>query len=76
MYIIVTLRDRKDLTYNLQTMFLKYRGEKYTIKSYPENKDFKDNTIQFVCVKVSYSEPNEDYIVQANDLNAELNIEL
>ena len=49
--VIITTRQRNDLTYDLQTMFVKYRGEKYIIKSYPTNKDFKDNTITFIATK-------------------------
>jgi len=73
-YIKVTVRQRNDLTIDLQSMYLMYNDEKYIIKSYPENVDFKDNIITFNCVKEIKNEPNGD--VQANDLNAALNIEL
>ena len=43
--IIVTLRKRNDLNYDMTTMFVKYRGEKYIIDSFPANIDFKDNLI-------------------------------
>ena len=49
--IIVTLRQRKDLSYDMATMFLKYRGEKYIINSFPANIDFEDSTIKIVCTK-------------------------
>jgi SPP1 family predicted phage head-tail adaptor len=65
--IIVTLRKREDITYDMQTQFIKYRGEKYIINSYPANIDFKDNLIKIVCVKESNNASGED-------LNADLNV--
>jgi head-tail adaptor len=51
--IVITVRKRNDLTYDLQTMYIKYRNEKYIIKSYPANVNFEDNIIQFICTKES-----------------------
>ena len=50
--IIVTVRKRKDITFNT-SMYLKYRGEKYVIKSYPNNLDFEDAFIKMICTKES-----------------------
>ena len=51
--IIVKTRKRNDLTYNIQTQYIIYRDEKYTIVSYPVNVDFEDNTIQFIATRDS-----------------------
>jgi head-tail adaptor len=51
--IIVTLRKREDLTYDMQTQFIKYRGDKYIINSFPANIDFKDNLLKLICTKES-----------------------
>ena len=53
--IMITLRKREDLTYNLSTMFIKYRGEKYIINNFPINVDFEDSFIKIVCTKESNS---------------------
>ena len=49
--IEVTMRKRKDLVYDAQTMFLMYRSEKYIIKSFPVNIDFEDSYIKIICTK-------------------------
>ena len=49
--IVITLRKRKDLSYNMATMFVKYRSEKYIINSFPTNIDFEDSTIKIICTK-------------------------
>ncbi len=49
--IVITLRKRLDLVYNMTTMFIKYRGEKYIIDSFPANIDFEDSIIKIVCTK-------------------------
>lgn len=51
--ISITLRKRNDLTYDLQTMYIKYRGQKYIIKSFPVNIDFEDALITIICTKES-----------------------
>jgi len=58
--IIITLRKREDLNYNMTTMFIKYRGEKYIINSFPANIDFKDNLIKIVCTKEGNNATGED----------------
>ena len=58
--VILTLRKREDLNYNMTTMFMKYRGEKYIINSFPANIDFKDNLIKIVCTKESNNASGED----------------
>ena len=73
--IIVTLRKRNDLTYNLQTMFLKYRGQKYIIKSFPVNKNFEDSNITIVATKESNSLLNntsDQTFTLNNDLNGDI----
>lgn len=45
-----TVRRRNDLTYDLGTMFIKYRNVKYTISTAPTDIDFNDNTITFMGV--------------------------
>lgn len=45
-----TLRKRNDLIYNLNTMYIKYRGVKYTISTSPTNIDFNDKQIVFIGV--------------------------
>jgi len=61
--LVITMRKRNDLVYDMQTMFIKYRNEKYIIKSFPINKDFEDSTISIVCVK-------ESSLASGNDLNS------
>jgi len=71
--IKVTVRKRNDLIYDLQRIFLVYRGQKYIIKSFATNTNFEDNTITFVATK----EPNKE-IEQPleNLLNYDLNFDL
>lgn len=64
--LIITVRKRNDLIYDLQTMFIKYRDEKYVIKSHPTNENFEDSFIRFICTKMSEN-------VTGNDLNTYLN---
>ena len=47
----VTVRLRKDLTYNSINQFIKYANESYTISSFPENKNFDNAFISFIAVK-------------------------
>jgi len=49
--IIVTVRQRNDLTYNSINQFVKYAGQEYTISSFPEDKNFDHNYITFIAVK-------------------------
>ena len=48
--VIFTVRKRRDLLYNIDTMFVKYRGVDYTISTSPTNVDFNDSTIIFMGV--------------------------
>lgn len=48
--VIFTLRKRNDLDYNVENMYIKYRGVKYTISTSPTNVDFNDSTIIFMGV--------------------------
>jgi len=58
--IMITLRKRNDLNYNMSTMFVKYRNEKYIIDSFPANIDFEDSTIKIVCTKEGNNATGED----------------
>ena len=58
--IMITLRKRNDLNYNMTTMFVKYRGENYIIDSFPANIDFEDSTIKIVCTKEGNNATGED----------------
>jgi len=49
--ISLTMRKRNDITIDLETMFIMYRGEKYAIKSFPANVNFEDNVIKMICSK-------------------------
>ena len=49
--VMITVRKRNDLTYNTMNQFIKYNNEKYTIISFPENKNFDNSTITFIAVK-------------------------
>lgn len=50
--ILVRLRNRKDLVYDISTQFLKYRNEKYIIQSEPININFEDSIIEIVATKL------------------------
>ena len=49
--ILVSVRKRKDLEYSSKTLYIKYRGAKYTINTFPLNENFVDNVITFIMVK-------------------------
>ena len=49
--VMVTVRLRNDITYNSINQFIKYAGEKYTIASFPENKNFDNSYITFIAIK-------------------------
>lgn len=46
--ILFTLRLRNDITYNVDTQYIKYRNKKYIISSYPTNINFEDSEITFI----------------------------
>ena len=46
--LIITVRKRNDITYNSQTQFIKYRGDKYIITTSPVNVNFEDREVQFI----------------------------
>jgi len=71
----VTVRKRNDLVYDLQRIYLVYRGQKYIIKSFATNTNFEDNTITFIVTK----EPNKEVVQpleQVDLLNYDLNFDL
>ena len=47
--LLVTVRKRKDFIYNSKTIYIKYKGNKYTITSYPTDEDFISATISFIA---------------------------
>ena len=47
----VTVRKQNYLDYNSTTLFFKYRGDNYTIKTFPVNTDFNDAFVTFIGVK-------------------------
>ena len=47
----ITTRKRNDITYNSETQYIVYRGEKYIINTAPINVNFEDNEVQFIVVK-------------------------
>ena len=51
--VLFTVKKRNDLVYNVETMFIKYRGVKYTISTEPTNINFTDSTITFIGVAES-----------------------
>lgn len=57
--LTLTVRKRNDITYNSQTQFVKYRGEKYLITTSPINVNFEDNIIQFIVTKASSTVKND-----------------
>lgn len=69
--IIVTVRKRNDFYYNSINQFIKYNGEKYTILSFPEDKNFDHAFITFIAVKedtkaVSTVTPIDSVSIYAN----------
>ena len=46
--ILITVRKRNDLVYNVETMYVKYRGVSYTISTAPTNINFNDSYITFI----------------------------
>jgi len=51
--LIITVRKRNDITYNSQTQYIIYRGEKYIITTSPVNVGFEDREVQFIVRKAS-----------------------
>lgn len=49
--ISVKVRLRPDFTYNSINQFIMYRGESYTINSFPTNIDFDNSYVMFIAVK-------------------------
>ncbi len=47
--LLVTVRKRKDFIYNSKTIYIKYKGNKYTITSYPTDEDFISANITFIA---------------------------
>jgi hypothetical protein len=47
--VLFTFRKRNDITYNSINQYLKYRGAKYIINSFPDNVDFNDAYIEIVA---------------------------
>ena len=46
--LVIKTRKRNDITYNSQTQFIKYRGDKYIITTSPININFEDREVQFI----------------------------
>jgi head-tail adaptor len=49
--VIVTVRRRKDVFFNSLNQYIKYNGEDYVIKSFPEDKNFDHGFITFIATK-------------------------
>jgi len=49
--ILITVRFREDVTYNIETMYIKYRNKKYTINTAPINENFDDAFITFAATE-------------------------
>lgn len=49
--ISVKVRLRSDFTYNSINQFIKYRGDSYTINTFPTNTDYDNSYVQFIAVK-------------------------
>ena len=49
--LAVQLRKNKNLVYNTQTMFFKYRGVDYNMVSEPVNIGFEDREIEIIIVR-------------------------
>ena len=47
--ILITTRKRQDFNYNSKTIYIKYKGDKYTITSYPTDEDFISAFITFIA---------------------------
>lgn len=57
--IKITMRKRRDLTYNSKNQFIVYRGYKYIIHTDPTNDDFNDSFIKFIGVRQGLYEVSE-----------------
>ena len=51
MAISVKVRLRSDFTYNSINQFIVYRGESYTINTFPTNTNYDNSYIEFIAVK-------------------------
>ena len=49
--ISVKVRLRSDFTYNSINQFVTYRGERYTIVTFPTNTNYDNSYIEFIAVK-------------------------
>ena len=47
----ITTRKRSDLNYNTINQLIKYKGENYTIISFPTDQDYEGSFIRFLAVK-------------------------
>jgi head-tail adaptor len=47
----IETRKRSDLTYNSINQLIKYKGDTYSIVSFPTDQDFKGSIIKFIAVK-------------------------
>ena len=57
--VMFTFRKRNDLTYNSINQYLKYRGVKYIISSFPDNVDFNDAFVEIVALREAQKEVSE-----------------
>jgi hypothetical protein len=57
--VLFTFRKRNDLIYNSINQYLKYRGSKYIISSFPDNVDFNDAYIEIVAIRETLKDVNE-----------------
>ena len=57
--VLFKLRKRNDLNYNSINQFIKYRGVKYIINSFPDNIDFNDAYIEIVATRETLKVVNE-----------------
>ena len=56
--LVLTLRKRNDISYNLPNMYFKYRGLKYIIQQQPINKNYEDNEIEIIVTRQSVKDVN------------------
>ena len=47
--LLVTVRKRNDVIFNSKTLYIKYRGNKYTITSFPTDENFIGAFITFIA---------------------------
>jgi SPP1 family predicted phage head-tail adaptor len=49
--LLITVRKRNDLFYNIENMFVVYRDKKYVVATSPVNIQFNDSIVQFVITE-------------------------